>query len=156
MAKAIMSHKLEFDGYWKIGKAGGVAAYPGVYCLYVWSPDRFFSSRLLYIGESENIEARGEDHVDPSNDMILKLTYHAFMENREREQYLAKDRELYFSAAECRNERVRKRVEAAMINYHRPPANEEYVDDFPFEDTRVFVSGKRHRLDADFTAYQRS
>ena len=151
-----MSQKLKFDGYWKIGEAGGAAAYPGIYCLYVWSPAKVPSSRLLYIGESENIEARVENHVDPGDDMILKLTYHAFMENREREQYQAKDRELYFSAAECRDERVRKRVEAAMINYHRPPANEEYVEEFPFEDTEVSVSGKIHRLDSEFIAYQRS
>lgn len=150
-----MSHELEFDGYWKIGKADGAAAYPGIYCLYVWSPAKVPSSRLLYIGESENIEARVEDHVDPGDDMILKLTYHAFMENREREQYQAKDRELYFSAAECRDERVRKRVEAAMINYHRPPANEEYVEEFPFEDTEVILSGAYYRLDHRFTAYQR-
>ena len=149
-----MSKPLEFDGYWKVGTTG-VAAYPGIYCIYAWSPVDVPSSRLMYIGKAENIEARAEEHMDPSNDTILRLIYHGIIENREREPFKGGDKEFYFNAAECRNERVRRRVEAAMINYHKPPVNEEYVDDFPFEDTQVSVSGKIHRLDADFTAYQR-
>ena len=152
--KANMSYSLNFDGYWKIGEAGGKAVCPGIYCIYAWSPIDVPSSRLLYIGEAENIETRVEEHMDPSNDTILRLIYHGILENREREPFKDGDREFYFNAAKIKKDR--KRVEAAMINYHKPPANEQYVEEFPFEDTEVSVSGKIHRLDSEFIAYQRS
>ena len=148
-----MSRSLKFDGYWKVGTTG-VAAYPGIFCIYAWSPTDVPSSRLMYIGEAENIEARAEEHMDPSNDTILRLIYHGIMENREREMFIGGDKEFYFNAAKIKKDR--KKVEAAMINYHKPPANEEYVVEFPFEDTKVSVSGKIHRLDPDFIAYHRS
>ena len=151
MRKEVMSQPLEFDGYWKVGTTG-VAACPGIYCIYAWSPIDVPSSRLLYIGEAENIEAHVEEDMDPSNDIILRLIYHGILENREREPFKGGDREFYFNAAKIKKDR--KRVKAAMINYHRPPVNEEYVEEFPFEDTGVSVSGKIHRLDAEFTAYK--
>ena len=151
--KAAMPYSLNFDGYWKAGTTG-VAAYPGIYCIYAWSPIDVPSSRLMYIGEAENIEVRAEEHMDPSNDTILRLIYHGIMENRERELFIGGDKEFYFNAAKINKDR--KKVEAAMINYHKPPVNEEYVEEFPFEDTQVSVSGKIHRLDSEFTAYQRT
>ena len=92
--------------------------------------------------------------MDPRNDTILKLIYYGILENRERAPFIGEDQEFYFNAAEVTKDR--KKVEAAMINYHKPPVNEEYVNEFPFPDTKVSVSGEAHRLDRDFTVYQRS
>ena len=141
-------YALKFDGYWKVTdtRAGD---YPGVYCLYIGSPEIVDISRLLYIGESENIQYRIARHMQ-DDDMIYKLTYDAC--NEYPISIPPKEDRYYFSAAKIANER--DQVEAAMINYHKPPTNDTYVNDFPFPDTKVFLEGEIHGLSSEFIVYQ--
>lgn len=135
-----MTYILDFAGYWKV-RTTDVAAYPGIYCIYVWSPEMTVDSRLLYIGRSKNIESRIVEHMN-DEDMLLGLTYHAV--HRSPVRYEGSSHELYFSAARITEDR--DQVEAAMINHHKPPANTEYVDYFPFPETEVAVRGRAEKL----------
>lgn len=141
-------YNLVFDGYWKLGKTG-VADYPGIYCIYSLSPDAFVTSRLLYIGESKNVESRIADHMN-NEDMMYSLIYDAHDENSEPISP-SKDT-LHFSASEITDNR--DQVEAAMINAHKPPSNTDYVNNFPFENTKVVVQGKIHRLMPLFSVFK--
>ena len=141
-------YKLKFDGYWKVTDTSA-GDYPGIYCLYVGLPEMDDSSHLLYIGESENIQSRIVKHMQ-DEDMIYKLTYDAC--NEYSISMSRKENRYYFSAAKFTDER--DQVEAAMINHHRPPTNEKYVNDFPFPDTKVSLVGEVHKLSPEFIVYQ--
>lgn len=79
-----------------------VAPWRGVYCVYVF---RSLSSyRVLYIGEAYEIEST--------------LVHHRLEPRWKR---IAKDHDLYFTAAEVMSESNRGQGAAAMIYHHRPP-----------------------------------
>ena len=52
---------------------------------------------------------------------------------------------------ESTNVHDRIRAEAALIFKHKPPMNEEYVNNFPYEDTQMSLSGKTKFLTTNFT-----
>lgn len=147
-------YELEFDGYWEVGTTG-VADYAGIYCIYVWPPHEIDNSRLIYIGEAEDIESRVDEHIG-NEDMFLRFVYHAIIENREPPASGKISEELYFSAARIEVRGDRERAEAAMINFHKPPANKEYKHNFIFPDTEIFLLGEIHRLESEFVAYNRT
>jgi hypothetical protein len=48
----------------------------------------------------------------------------------------------------------RERAEAAMIHHHKPPANTEYVNSFPYDTTTVSTSGQIVLLSPLFTVHR--
>ncbi len=109
----------------------------GVYCVYSCtynSNERTVSiNKLLYIGESENVHDRIANH-DRLNDW---------------KKQLGTNETLCYSFAPIGNtERIR--AEAALIYYHKPCTNDEYVNSFPYEDTEMSLSGTTAKLTTSF------
>ncbi|BCO30027.1 hypothetical protein TspCOW1_01300 [Thiohalobacter sp. COW1] len=133
------THHLEFDGYWREPNVGGIPAQSGIYCVYACrhnvNEKTVSLKRLIYIGESENVHERIAGHEKWP---VWR-------------RYLEAGQELSFSFAPITNSRVR--VEAACIYEHKPPANTEYVDNFPYDTTTVITSGRNALLKGRFTAY---
>lgn len=94
-------------------------------------------NRLIYIGEAENIRDRVQDHEKWS---------------RWRRE-LRVCEELCFNAALISPAADRKRAEAAMIFEHKPPCNEEYVNNFPFDTTTITTRGTNALMKSQFTVY---
>ena len=91
--------------------------------------------RLLYIGESGDVQDR--------------VANHDVWSSWRRE--LKQGEVLCFTAALISPEADRQRAEAAMIFKHKPPCNTEYTDNFPFDTTTVTTSGKNALMHASFT-----
>lgn len=134
------SISIEFDGYWREVNKASIPAKSGIYCVYACtfnsSQDTVSLRKLIYIGESENVRARVKDH-EKTDDW---------------KSHLKSGEVLCFNFAPIIADR--NRAEAAMINYHKPPENTEYVNNFPFDATRMTVTGKRRFLEGSFTVYR--
>ncbi len=136
---AAKSYSMEFDGYWREHAISGLPAKSGVYCVYACLYNENAKTvdlkRLLYIGESADVQDRVKNH-EKWPDWRKKL---------------GEGQVLCFSAAVISGESDRQRVEAAEIFKHKPPCNTEYVNNFPFDKTTVTNSGKAALLQAQFT-----
>jgi len=126
MAKTIT---LEFEGYWREEDKGDIPSKSGIYLVYVCtyneSTDKVTLNKLVYIGEAK--------------DVCVRIGAH---EKRPKwDKKVSKGSELCFSFAGVTSP-DRERAEAALVHYHKPPCNDEYVDSFPFEDTTVVSSGR--------------
>lgn len=136
MAKEI---NLTFEGYWGTAIPEEKCNHSGIYVVYGGKNTGEKTceiNRLIYIGESENINTRLSDH-ERKDDWKKQL--------KEGEI-------LYFSKTKVTGD-DRKQAEAALIYKHQPPCNIEYKDNFPFDTTRVksSPSDKIAFLKADFT-----
>lgn len=134
---AEQTYDQQFNGYWREPNKAGIPAMSGIYCVYECSYNLIdksvFLHRLIYIGESDNINARIANHeklalwqtnVRAGNELCYSFTaIHAF---------------------------DRFRVEAALINYHQPPVNTQYKTSFPFEKTIVQTSDRNALLERFF------
>jgi hypothetical protein len=136
MAKKI---SLNFAGYWREVNKGKIPVQSGIYLVYV---DKYNESegtvmldKLIYIGEAEDIHSR--------------ITNHEKWPDWRR--YVSEGSEICFSFASVTNP-DRERAEAALIYYHKPPCNDEYIHAFPFEDTTVESSGQCDQLSSPMTA----
>ena len=131
---------LTFNGYYLDVHDPSIPPSSGIYCVYAcvgnqwWGPA--FPRRLLYIGESANVQYR--------------------LENHERyfdwERQLSPSEMLCYSVAEV-GDFERRWAEAALINHHKPPCNTEYVHYFPYGVTTIHTSGRNRCLDPVFTVY---
>jgi len=92
--------------------------------------------KLIYIGESGNVQARVANH-ERTHDWKKHVRY---------------GNELVFSSTLIKAA-DRERVEAALIYEHKPPENTEYVDSFPYDTTSVYTSGRNALLKSSFTVY---
>jgi len=151
------SFAIEFDGYWRERKKGGIPAEPGVYCVYTciysgkkqtWSPHKsaglpicttappgeWRHEKLVYIGASENVRECIADHVKQAD-------WESHIDTRE---------ELCFSFGAMDAETL-ERCAAALIFKHKPPENSEYARDFPFDTTSLTLSGTGGFLSKSFT-----
>lgn len=137
MLMSAKSFSLVYDGYWREANVSYIPLKSGVYSVYAGTHNRTENTvhlrKLIYIGESENVRKRVSDHE--------KL--------RAWRQYLNSGEELCFNFAPITTERLR--VEAALINYHKPPENTEYVNSFPFNQATVLTSGRDALLSSRFT-----
>lgn len=135
MAKTI---SLSFAGYWREVNKGSVPAESGIYLVYVCryneTKDTVTLDKLIYIGEAEDVNDRIANHEDWPK-------WH---------RYVPTGSEICFSFAGIASP-DRERAEAALIYYHKPPCNVEYVDSFPFEDTTVESTGKCALLSSPVT-----
>lgn len=140
MAKTI---SLNFGGYWREVNKGGVPAESGVYLVYVCrynEPEKTVTlDKLIYIGEAE--------------DVLYRITNHEKWPQWRR--YAPKGSEICFSFAGVTNP-DRERAEAALIYYHKPPCNDEYIDAFPFEDTTIESTGRCALLSSPITVRKTS
>ena len=140
MAKTI---SLNFDGYWREVNKGGIPAKSGVYLVYVCrynEPEKTVTlDKLTYIGEAEDVRYRITNHEKWP----------------EWRRYVSKGSEICFSFAGVTNP-DRERAEAALIYYHKPPCNDEYIDAFPFEDTTIESTGRCALLSSPATVRKTS
>ncbi len=129
---------LKFGGYWRDKNSGGIPNDPGIYLVYTCTYNREADSvtlhRLIYIGEAAEARDRVQGHE----------------KRPDWKRYLKQGQELCYSFAPIANP-DRERGEAALIYQHKPPANEEYTDSFPFDDTTVISSGRRELITPSFT-----
>lgn len=138
---AAQTYAVEFDGYWREPNKSGIPAQSGIYCVYACTHDTQAGTvslrKLIYIGESENVRSRISNHT----------------RQRDWEKHLKAGEQLCYSfGAVAATSRVR--CEAAMIFKHKPPENTEYVNEFPFDQTTMNLSGKTALLHTSFTVYR--
>jgi hypothetical protein len=135
MAKTI---ELNFDGYYEEEELPlNKHKCSGIYVVYAGEeagggPELY---RLLYIGESENIAKR------PSKD-------HEKYEDWKNQ--LMEDEILYFSFAEV-DSNYREQAEAALIYHYEPICNEQGIESFNYEKTKIITSGSNVCLEETFT-----
>ncbi len=136
----MLSHIFNVDiaGYWRDKNKSGISAHSGVYFVYETTynqdTDTVTLHRLIYIGESENVNSRIMTH-DRYNDWL---------------KYVRTGNELCFSTGQVGSPN-RARVESAYIFNHKPPANIEYANAFPFDQTTVISTGRINLLNTNFT-----
>lgn len=130
--------KLDFKGYWLEAGIGSIPSMSGIYLVYVCrynkEQDTVAIDKLIYIGEAEYVQDRITNHEKWPD----------------WRKYVPKGSELCFSFAGV-NSPDRERAEAALIFYHKPVCNTEYIDSFPFEDTIVQSTGRRAKLSSPIT-----
>lgn len=140
----VKSDMLDFDGYWREEKIGGLPAVSGVYGVYACTFNKAEKTvslnRLIYIGESQNVKSRVADH-EKWDQWRRKL--------RVGEQ-------ICVNAAPITPSTDRERAEAAMIHHHKPPCNVEFVNDFPYDTTTVSTKGRNALMDSHFTVKRKS
>jgi hypothetical protein len=132
-AKTISLH---FDGYWTEPQISGILKQSGVFVVYESTKDGHETSfflKVIYIGESENVNERIAKHKK------WPLWKRHCGVNR-----------ICFSFAHVSNT-DRKRSEAALIYKHKPPLNDGYIVIFPFDETTMKLSGKIALLTRSFT-----
>ena len=115
---------LDFQGFWT--EEQHLPTFEGVYV--VWAGIDQGSTvvlyRAIYIGESTNIWQRISCHEK-------KAQWGKNLKTGET---------LIYSCTPSSIQRLR--AEAALINYHKPPVNDEYKHSFPFPDTLISLKGK--------------
>jgi len=135
MAKTI---SLDFEGYWREVNKGRVPAKSGIYLVYVCKHNEEKKTvsldKLIYIGEAEDAQDRITNHEKWP----------------EWRQCMPKGSQICFSFAGVTSE-DRGRAEAALIYYHKPTCNTEYIDSFPFTDTTVESTGSCALLSSPIT-----
>ena len=113
----------------------------GVYGVYACTHDPSENTvsirKLVYVGESENVQNRVAKHEKWD----------------EWHRHLLSGEEICFNAALISGNADRVRAEAAMIYKHKPPCNTEYVSSFPYDETTVRTSGRNRLLHDYFTVY---
>lgn len=131
---------LKFEGYWPEIYKDSMPKQSGIYCVYSCKHNAVGNTvvihKLLYIGESANVNARIQNH-NRLQDWTQKLRY---------------DEELCYSFAPIAPA-DRERGEAALIFNHQPPMNEEHKNHFVYNDTQMILSGEIKFLDNSFIVY---
>ena len=139
-----------YKGYWTFGDfyehQQGIAIPhgPGVYTVYACQRDvsgiRYV--RLIYLGETGTLRTRIHEHVE---------------DQKRWERHLEPWEELCFAAAEFNTTgTVRKWIEAALINRHKPPENKEHVNSFDYPDVKIVTAGANQCLCESFTVHNTS
>ena len=138
---AAKNYSLTYDGYWREIHINSIPSQSGIYsvyaCKYNESKKTVSIRKLIYIGESENVNRRINGHE----------------KRHDWRRHLQSGEVLCFNFAPINVDRVR--TEAAMIHHHKPPVNTEYVNSFPYDATTMQTSGMNAFLDARFTVYQK-
>ncbi len=131
------------DGFWIEEQIERLAKRAGVYsvhtCVYNAAKDVVDLRRLIYLGEAKNVNERVATHEKWP-------TWRRYRQTGEV---------LCFASAGWGDEE-RERVEAALIYEHKPPANEEYKNSFPFDETTIYSKGKKGLLTDSLTVRRTS
>ena len=119
---------MEFKGYWTEASEEFIPSQSGVYCVYrgryIPEDRRVLLKELIYIGESANVRQRIRTHEG----------------RKSWREHLKDDETLCYSFTPVLYDR--NRAEAALIHHHKPPENTDFLYDFPYDDTAVFLTGK--------------
>jgi len=138
---ATKTYNIDIDGYWREPNISGIPSKSGVYFVYECNHNKTAKTvslkKLIYIGESGNVNDRIENHEKWD----------------EWRRHVESGNVLCFSFSEVSGD-DRFRVEAAYIFKHKPPVNTEYVNSFPFDQTTVKSTGKTALLNTNFTVYR--
>lgn len=138
---AVQTFNVNILDYWRDINRSGIPDHSGVYFVYAatynQNDETVSLKKLIYIGESENVNYRIQNHE----------RYH------EWRGHLLIGQELCFSTGFVESN-YRHRVEAAYIFQHKPPANIEYKYTFPFDQTTIVSTGKTALLNTNFTVYR--
>jgi hypothetical protein len=126
---AAQSYAIEFVGYWREPNKGSIPTESGIYCVlscvHNVAEKKVSPKKLIYIGESEDVNARIANH-DKLQDW---------------QEHLNEGEVLCYSFGPVPSAN-RVRCEAAMIFKHKPPVNIEYAEAFPFDKTILTLTGK--------------
>lgn len=129
---------LKFDGYWRDEVKASIPKNSGIYCVYECTHNQEKKNvtihRLIYIGEADNVNDRISNHEKRDQWM----------------NYVRSGNTLCYSFGSF-PKTDRDRVEAALIFKHKPPVNEEYKNNFPFDKTTISLSGEIKFLIPNFT-----
>jgi len=131
------------EGYYLEKNKSGLPSKSGVYFVYERTynatTDKVALKKLIYIGESADVNARVGSHE----------------KQKDWEKYVGVGNTLCYSYTLV-DGLNRTRVEAAYINRHKPPVNTEYADAFPFDKTIVKSTGKTALLDEFFVVNRKT
>jgi excinuclease UvrABC nuclease subunit len=128
---------LEFEGYWTEATEEQLPEESGVFCVYRGRPGAPAILReLLYVGEAAKVRSRIQAH---EKKVLWK-------------EHLQQDEALYYAVAPIVFDR--NRAEAALIHQHKPPENWDFIHDFPFADTAMFVTGRTLLLSPCFAVLE--
>ncbi|MEE8573775.1 MAG: hypothetical protein V3T30_00035 [Thermodesulfobacteriota bacterium] len=133
---------MKFDGFWiedaieKVPEATGIYTVFGGF--YEESDKSVKLEQVIYIGWAENAREdiktsrHKEEWAKECEDECWQLVFS-------------------FASVEAPNN---ERGAAALIFEQKPPVNEQYKYEFPFDDTKVKLSGKTGLLDTSFEVYK--
>ena len=127
---------LNFDGYWTEAEISEIPKQSGVFVVYACTKggqETPFLKKVIYIGESENVNHRIAKHKKWP---LWRKYCGANL--------------ICFSFAPVPTP-DRKRSEGALIYKHKPPVNDGYIAFFPFDETTMELSGKIALLKRSFT-----
>jgi excinuclease UvrABC nuclease subunit len=96
-----------------------------------------YINRLIYIGEADRIRERIISHEKWNN----------------WKKYVKGGSQLCFSYALI-EPALRNRIKAALIFKHKPPTNDKFRFDFPFETTTIKLEGKTCLLEQYYTLHK--
>ncbi|MEN8193192.1 MAG: GIY-YIG nuclease family protein [Bacteroidota bacterium] len=138
---AAQTYNVEIQGYWRDINKSRIPNHSGVYFVYdaTHNKDRgtITINKLIYIGESEHVRDRIKDHEK----------YESWL------NYIRWSHVLCFSTCMVEPD-SRERVEAAYIFKLKPPANEDYLNSFPFDETAVKSKGKVALVHPNFSVHR--
>lgn len=129
-----MEIQLDVQGYYRDQSRKGFPHSPGIYFVYrgVFVPHlkTVTLRELLYIGETEDLYQRHNDH-DKRDEFITKLQ---------------EDEELFYSFALIENvsKKQRLRIESTLIYELRPQLNTQNMETYNYDKTIINVLGDRH------------
>ena len=133
------NYNLSFSGYWLEANVGSMSAISGVYCVYTCTYNSLLNRvsirKLIYIGQADNVQQRVSGHE----------------KWEDWKQHLSLGERLCFSTAGIAYSADRDRAEAALIFWHKPTVNSEYVNRFPFQNTGITTSGTNALLTSQFS-----
>lgn len=129
------TYNIEVEGYFKDETRTLFPTVAGIYFVYrgtlniVSQPPSAILNELIYIGETENMRNRHNEH-DRRQDFLDTLKY---------------GEQLFYCYAETTfSEADRKRVEAVLIHELQPALNVQNQSLFKYDKTKVIVLGDRH------------
>ncbi|AKN32334.1 hypothetical protein Ccar_16275 [Clostridium carboxidivorans P7] len=135
---AAKTFDINFRGYWRESDVAGIPSESGVYCVYECTynknNDTVGIHKLIYIGESNNVNGR--------------IANHEKWEDWRKE--VAKANEICISFGQV-DSTYRERVEAALIYHHQPAVNTECMEGFNYDRTTINTSDCNAKLSANFT-----
>lgn len=134
-------YNLKFEGYILEANIDSLPAKSGIYgvytCIYNQNMNGVKLRELIYIGESNNIRERVDNH-EKWDDWWDELR---------------KGEEICFNWALISGRTSRKHAEAAIIYKHEPTCNTEYIDEFPFDAATINTAGENKFMKSRFTIY---
>ena len=123
------TYTLNFNGYWREANKGGIPSVPGIYLVYRCIYNRIANTvsllELVYIGQSDNVKRRINEHSD-TNDLGACL--------RQGE-------ELCYSVAEIRIQDLGL-VENALIFAQKPRMNAIGKKSYNYPDASFNIGGR--------------